>query len=307
MVYSPENDQNTAIIFDIQRFSLHDGPGIRTTLFFKGCPLKCAWCQNPESMNSDPEVAFYAAQCKQTYACLRVCPRKAIVAGAQHRINYQKCDCCGECIPACDHAALKIIGQKWSAQKLLAEILKDQDYFLDSQGGITLSGGEPTLQSAFLEHFLPLVKKAGIHITLETCGLFSWPRVEKILPYLDLIYYDLKLMDSEKHRRYTGVDNKPILKNFRKLATLPIQLQARIAIIPGINDDRDQVMAVAEFLTQNKQKSIHCLPYHDMGTAKLPRINARIQPLKIKSITSSELQPLESIFEDLGIQAIIYD
>lgn len=296
-----------AIIFDIQRFSLHDGPGIRTTVFFKGCPIECAWCQNPESHKTRPEIAFYAEHCKKSYNCENICPNNAIVRGAEQRVDYTKCNSCGDCAEYCDFNALRIIGKEWYCDTLIEELMKDEDYFIDSGGGVTLSGGEPMMQVEFLEKFLPLLKAQGIHVNMETCGVFKWERIEKIIPYLDLIYYDLKHMNPVTHKRYTKLDNKIILQNFEKLAKVFLKLQTRMPIIPGINDSQGNISAVAQFLKQNKQKSIHCLPYHNLGEAKLTRINSNLKPFNSKSISAKDIEPIKIIFEKKGIHVVIYN
>ncbi|MFQ5631290.1 MAG: glycyl-radical enzyme activating protein [bacterium] len=299
--------ESYAIIFDIQRFSLHDGPGIRTTIFFKGCPIRCRWCQNPESHKVKPEIAFYAEQCRESYNCMSVCPNAAILTGTHQRVDYAKCKSCGECAAACAFDALRIIGRKWSNKLLIDEVLKDKDYFLDSGGGVTLSGGEPMMQVEFLTRFLPLLKSQGIHVNIETCGVFKWEKIEMIIPYLDLIYYDLKHINLEIHKKYTGADNKIILSNFAKLAKVFPKLQARMPVIPGVNDDEENILVTAQFLRHHGHKSIHCLPYHNLGKAKLARINSDLKPLSLKSLASDDLQPVKKIFEGEGIHTVAYD
>ncbi len=226
-----------AIIFDIQRFSIHDGPGIRTTIFFKGCPLRCKWCQNPESHKPEKEIAFYKERCTGCFACKEVCPNDAINESENNRIDYPRCNDCGICVPECPNNALRMVGMEWDAASLVDEIVKDKDFFVDSGGGITLSGGEPFMQIGFLKEFFPLVKNEQIHVNMETCGMFRWPEMEAILPYLDLIYFDLKMIDSEKHKKYTGRENRIIIENFVQMAKISPNLQPRMPVIPTINDD----------------------------------------------------------------------
>ncbi len=298
---------DTSIIFDVQRFSLHDGPGIRSTVFFKGCPLRCVWCQNPESQRREPEMAFYAGRCQACFACETVCPADAITRDPQHRIMFSRCTGCGECAAVCPRQGIRQIGRAWSSAVLLRELLKDRDYFETSGGGVTLSGGEPMLHSAYLAGLLPRLKEANLHVNLETCGLFRWEQIEPLLPYLDLIYFDLKLMDSETHRRLTGQDNQIILDNFSRLAGSFPALQARMPIVPGMNDDAGNIAATAHFLTRHGQQTIHCLPYHNLGEAKLARLGSALQPLGLDSLSASDLEPIKNAFETRGIHVVIYD
>ncbi|MCP5104141.1 MAG: radical SAM protein [bacterium] len=257
------------LIFDIQRFCVHDGPGIRTTVFFKGCPLQCIWCQNPESHKAEPEIAFY----KQRYS-------------------------------GCPGEALKTIGTYWEAGSLLTEIEKDNDFFMDSGGGITLSGGEPVMQVQFLKRFLPLVKSKNIHVNIETCGMFQWQEMKKILPFLDLIYYDLKIMDPVLHKKFTRRDNTIILENFTRLAAVFANLQARMPIIPTLNDGPENIFSTARFLKQCRKESIHLLKYHNLGEAKLPAIQTQLQPLGMPNNSDGFLSTAAALFEKENIEAI---
>jgi len=297
----------SAIIFDIQRFSLHDGPGIRTTVFFKGCPLNCAWCQNPESWSAGPEIAFYNHLCRQCFTCRTVCEDQAIVVKADRRVDYTRCSSCGKCAEACVDNALRVVGHAWTADELIAELLKDSDYFQESGGGVTLSGGEPMVQAGFLESFLPALKRHRVHVNLETCGLFSWRHLENLLPYLDLVYYDLKIMEPEQHSRFTGVGNRPILSNFTRLSKTSAALQARMPVIPDINDGELNIRNTADFLRENRQATIHLLPYHNMGEAKIPRMHTTQKPLNLQSQTAGDLQRVQALFAGHGVEATIYD
>ena len=296
-----------AILFDIQRFCIHDGPGVRTTLFFKGCPLNCQWCQNPESQNPRPEIAFYQEKCIGCFECQEACPEKAILSHKDQRIDRNKCTACGDCAQVCTQNALRLVGREWSVDALMEEILADRDFFLDSGGGITLSGGEPLLHKDFLAAFLPQAKAEGIHMTLETCGMAGYDSLYSLLPLLDLIYFDLKHLNSPIHARYTGVPNTRILENFIRLARDFPSLQARMPVIPGVNDSAGNIEATAAFLRQTNQNSIHLLPYHNLGQAKLTRLASHTEPFHIRDIPAQYLTHARETFEKEDIHAIVYD
>jgi pyruvate formate lyase activating enzyme len=304
---TPGNDAPTAVIFHVQRFSLHDGPGIRTTLFFKGCPLRCVWCQNPESHRARPEMAFYAAKCVRCFQCAAICPEKAVLTSERRRIDFSRCTHCGRCAETCPGQALVCIGRPWAADALVDELLKDLDYFTDSGGGVTLSGGEPLRWSGFLAELLPRLKARHIHVTLQTCGAFPWELLDRVLPHLDLIYFDLKLMDPEAHRRFTGADNATILDNFSRLAGHGVALQARMPVVPGINDSEDNIVQTAALLLRHGRHDLHCLPYHRLGESKRDAIQALIPPLPRRSPTDAQCRAVQARFQKEGIHAVFYD
>jgi pyruvate formate lyase activating enzyme len=304
---SRESGTARACIFDIQRFSLHDGPGIRTTVFFKGCPLRCAWCQNPESHRREPEIAFYEERCARCFTCRDVCPEDAILEDRDRRIDHDRCTTCGECTRVCPNGALRLIGRDWDAGALVSEVLKDSDYFADSGGGVTLSGGEPLVYPRFILAFFRAMRGDKVHTALETCGVFRWHDMERILPNTGLIYYDLKHMDPRAHREYTGADNRRILDNFLRLSRSFRNLQARMPVIPGFNDDAVNIGATAAFLKRAGRRSIHCLPYHNLGEAKIPRIRTSLRPLGIASRSGGELEQVKKLYKKDGIDAVIYD
>ncbi|MBI9077528.1 MAG: glycyl-radical enzyme activating protein [Desulfatibacillum sp.] len=296
-----------AILFDIQRFCIHDGPGVRTTLFFKGCPLRCRWCQNPESQSTGPQIAFYQEKCIECFECLEACSRAAILSLADQRIDRDLCNACGDCARVCNQDALRLVGKDWTALDLLEDIVADRDFFLDSGGGITLSGGEPLMHWEFLGEFLPLVRAEGIHATLETSGMAGYAVLKDLLPLVDLIYFDLKLMDSRAHARFTGVPNTRILENFSGLARDFPKLQARMPVIPGVNDSDQNIAQTAAFLRRANKTSIHLLPYHNLGQAKIPRLGSEAEPFEISGIPDHYLTQTREAFERKDIHAIIYD
>jgi len=299
------HDPDKALIFDVQRFSLHDGPGIRTTVFFKGCPLRCIWCQNPESWRAEPEIAFYAKKCRGCFDCLAVCRENAILQCADKRIDYTRCAGCGDCATVCVQTALRVIGRIWTVAELVDELVKDFDYFEESEGGVTLSGGEPMQQARFLRALLPELKRSHIHIAMETCGHFSWEEMELLLPFLDLIYFDLKAMAPDSHQSLTGCTNERILRNFARLSSCFVNLKVRLPVIPGRNDDRANILATAGFLLKNGMHSIILLPYHNLGEAKLSSLHTDQKPLGINPQKAQDLDKVKVLFEAIGVKATI--
>jgi pyruvate formate lyase activating enzyme len=254
-----------------------------------------------------PEVAFYHKHCQACFQCKKFCSKNAIYEDQDRRIDFSRCDNCGECVYACEFGAIRIIGKDWNASALLDEVLRDKDFYEDSGGGITLSGGEPMLHVKFLEFFLPRIKENGIHVNIETSGLFNWEQFERIRKYIDLIYFDLKIVESKKHKELTGVENQRIHRNFSKIAKSFSDLQARMPVVPGINDHEDNIIKTANLLKQNRQSCIHLLPYHNMGEAKLSRINSKLCPLNKKSLSANDLEPVKEAFARENIDAIVYD
>ena len=248
----------TATIFDIQRASFVDGPGIRTTVFFKGCNLRCAWCHNPESQSAKVEMLFYKNRCAGCGKCKEKCPN-----------NLEKCDFCGRCALFCPHDAREICGKEYTVLEVLSEVIKDRLFYENSGGGVTFSGGECMLQIDFLEEILKECKKNGIHTAVDTAGHVPFECFERILPYTDLFLYDVKCFDSEKHLRYTGVKNDLILDNLKKLLKTDNPIWVRIPVIPSVNDSEEEMKEIRRFLdTYGCPDRIELLPYHKMGEHK---------------------------------------
>jgi pyruvate formate lyase activating enzyme len=266
------------IVFDVQRFSVHDGPGIRTTVFFKGCPLRCRWCQNPEALRPQPEIAFYADRCRNSRDCRPVCHEDALQWNGD-RIIRQRCDACGRCAEACAYEALRVVGRKVSADALLEEVLRDVAFYRTSGGGVTLSGGEPTLQLEFIGALARRCRDRGVSVGLQTCGFFRWAMFAAHLPSFAFIQFDLKLMDAELHHDATGVDNGVILENARRLVAAGAPVAFRMPVVPGITDTDINLRQVAAFLRELGRPAIHLLRYHAMGEAKLARIGNPLPPL----------------------------
>ena len=248
----------TAVIFDIQRNSFVDGPGIRTTVFFKGCNLKCKWCHNPESQNFEKQMMIYKNKCTGCGKCASVCPH-----------HLSSCEFCGKCEILCPNDARKVCGKEYTPEEVLKEVIKDKTFYETSNGGVTFSGGECMLQADFLCETLKLCKENGIHTAIDTAGCVSWEHFEKIMPYADMFLYDVKCFDEQKHKEYTGVSNKLILENLKKITdTGDKEIIIRIPVIHGVNDDEKEMGMIAEFLKGIRYTSVDLLPYHKMGEHK---------------------------------------
>jgi pyruvate formate lyase activating enzyme len=259
-------------LFDIQHFGVHDGPGIRTLVFFKGCPLRCAWCCNPESQSPDPRIRYIDFNCNGCYGCLAVCPKDAITPGSKTtlEIDFLSCAACisKPCLQACNHGALTLTGYSISSGKLIEIIKKDMAFYRNSGGGVTFTGGEPLAQTEFLAEILNECKKEGIHTAIETCGYGSHADLERIIPLTDLFLFDIKLIDPEKHRQYTGRSNQLILDNLAFLALTRQSIRVRFPLIPGITDTDENINDVILLMKKLGLTEIDLKPYHSLGVAK---------------------------------------
>ncbi len=255
-------------IFDIQRFCTHDGPGIRTTVFYQGCPLRCEWCHNPESRQSKPVLAFYATKCIHCGRCFEVCPNNALTTTEQH-IDRKLCRVCGKCAEACPTEALQLIGRSATVEEIVATVLRDEPFYSTSGGGCTLSGGEPFFQPEFTMELLAALKQNNISTAIETCGAVAWDRIERALPLVDLFLYDCKILDQDKHKQYCKADNALILDNARKIADLGKPITLRTPIIPTINDTPEDIKQLGEFMQSlPPHVTLELMPYHAIGSGK---------------------------------------
>ena len=259
----------TGLIFNIQRFSIHDGPGVRTTVFFKGCALRCFWCHNPEGIRSRPEVLFTPERCIGDAECVAVCPHSAHeFTDGVHAFHRLCCDACGDCVDSCYANALELSGRQRSVDDVLAEILADRAFYETSGGGVTLSGGDPLVQPAFTAALLQACKAEGIHTALETAAHCRWETLAGLLPLTDLVMMDIKHMDPGRHEAATGVSNERILANARRLAESGVSLIVRIPIVPGVNDTPAEIAAIAGFVRSLDGPALELLPFHRLAENK---------------------------------------
>jgi pyruvate formate lyase activating enzyme len=296
----------TGSIFNIQKFSIHDGPGIRTTVFFKGCPLRCQWCHNPESQQTGQQVMIWSARCIRCGACIESCPQGAITLGEAGAVtDLELCDQCGDCIEDCYAQARELVGREASVAEVMAEIESDRLFYEESGGGATFSGGEPLMQPDFLLALLKACKAQEIHTTVDTCGFASWNVLERVRPYTDLFLFDLKLMDDARHQQYTGSSNEPIMRNLRLLSESGQAIRLRIPVIPGINDGPEQIRQIGEFAAGLPHlDEVDILPYHNIAAEKYRRLN-RVYELPNTPVPSEErMAEIAQALRGFGIKVI---
>jgi pyruvate formate lyase activating enzyme len=302
----------TGIIFNIQRFSIHDGPGIRTTVFFKGCPLRCFWCHNPEGLQAKREVQFTPARCIGCGACVAACPHGAQELGQQGRIYHRdRCQGCGACVAACWAEALQMTGSVVTAEAVMAEVLQDQAFYASSGGGVTLSGGEPLQQPDFASEILQGCRAAGLHTAVETTLHAPWRHVEALLPLVDLFLVDIKQLDPVKHRSATGVSNERILANVRRLAATGHAVNFRIPVVPTVNDTPADIQAAASFVQALQQArpagaralSLELLPFHQLAGDKYGSLGRPYRAAGLTPPTKAKMAELVQAARAAGVDA----
>lgn len=291
------------LVFNIQRYSIKDGPGIRTTVFMKGCPLRCLWCSNPESQNPYPEILTRDMKCVKCGKCAQTCPTKAITVDQKaRRINWAECTRCLECAKACLHGAIVVSGEYKTVEEIVKEVESDKLFYEHSGGGATISGGEPLLQWEFVYQLLKALKGKGLHTALDTCGYASWDKLEKVLEYTDLVLLDIKHMDPEQHKKGTGKSNSLILSNARKIRAKGVKVWLRVPLIPGYNDSKENIERTARFGVEIGAEKVSLLPYHEWGKPKYESLGRRYPFEPTESLTDEHIQELKKSIESFGLE-----
>jgi pyruvate formate lyase activating enzyme len=291
-------------IFNIQKFSLQDGPGIRTTVFLKGCPLRCRWCSNPESQLPYPEIMVHSIRCIGCLSCMETCPNGAILLKEDRVMNIDrnKCDLCYQCTEVCPSGALEMTGRSMMVSEVMEKVMQDRLFYINSGGGVTFSGGEPLAQPEFLLALLKEAKRESLHTVLDTSGYTTWERIEKILNYVDLILYDMKLLDSDLHIQWTGVSNDLILENLKRISgTGKAKIWIRVPIIPSVNNTIEEVERLKTLVKKINPAKVSLLPYHTWGVSKYEKLGLKYDLTAMRPLEEEDLVWIENEIEDCGI------
>jgi len=301
----------SAFIFDIEDFATQDGPGIRTVIFFKGCSLRCRWCSNPESQNNFAEILYSAELCQKCGTCIQTCPYDAVSFNENNNLIFNRdfCLICKDkpCITTCNYGALRIAGEKWNVNQLFDKVIVNAQYFANSGGGITLSGGEPLLQPEFVHAFVNKCTERGFTVGLETCGYFQWDKVKDFISDFGFIYFDIKCLDEELSRKYTGQSNIKILENLGKLATSidTSKIIISIALIPEITATDENISALIQLCNTLKITSIRLLPYHTLGKGKYAELGREYLMKDGLKISEDQVSKIQKKIESANIKCII--
>ena len=292
------------IVFNIQKFSIHDGPGVRTTVFLKGCPLRCKWCSNPESQLSRVQIMYHSDNCLHCQKCVHTCPEKAITAAENGRIHidFNKCTGCLSCVQGCPGRALTNEGEYKTVDEVVDVCMQDVDFYEESGGGVTISGGEGMVQPDFVEALILRLKEKGIHTAIETTGCVSQEVFHRLAPLFDLLLFDVKHYDSEKHKLGTGVGTELIHKNLRWAHEQGLNILPRIPVIPGFNAELSDAEGIAKLLHEIGLGRVQLLPFHQMGERKYEFLNRDYEMTGVKALHPEDLTEYQKVFLDLGIE-----
>lgn len=288
----------SGLVSDIKRMSVHDGPGIRTTMFLMGCPLRCLWCHNPENLEMKKVLSFTPKLCVGCGACLNACGNGAhIMAAGTHKVDFSRCVSCGDCVRECYTGALRLFGTVMEASYAAEKLLEDRKFYETSGGGVTFSGGEPLLQASFIREVMERLKREGIHTAVDTCADVPWESFTQVIPFTDLFLCDVKHIDSGRHMEMTGRGNERILENIRRLAEIGAAVEIRTPVIPGFNDDLSVLSRIGGFLSGlGNITAWRILPYHSMGKAKYESIG---MPYKMPEIEAPDARYMEALKKEL--------
>ncbi|MBV4418854.1 glycyl-radical enzyme activating protein [Clostridium tyrobutyricum] len=297
--------ENTALVFNIQGYSINDGPGIRTIIFLKGCPLSCLWCSNPESQSINQQVVTTVGKCINCSACIEKCKFGACILNDEKvEFEIDKCTSCGECLEICPTNAKEVIGKCMTIDDVISEIEKDKQFYINSGGGVTFSGGEPTLQYNFLKEIVPKLKEKGMHVAIETTGYCEWKKFWTSVKDMDLVLFDLKQMDNEKHKKYTGVSNNIILENAAKISKLKETI-FRLPVIPGYNDNRENFEAIANMIKRIQfNGKVNLLPYHSYGKNKYDKVGKKYALCQVQTPSKEKMKSIVDIFRTNGVNNV---
>ncbi len=297
-----------SLITSIQKYSIHDGDGIRTTVFFKGCGLRCVWCHNPETQNYNKQPLVHQDRCVGCGNCEAACPQKAIhVEEGKAETDLKLCDACGTCTDYCNLNLREIVGKEYTIDALVKELRKDEMFYEESGGGVTLSGGEVMTQDMdYIEALCKKLKHIGITVTIDTCGYAPYENFERILPYVDTFLYDIKTLDNEIHKKYMGAGNEKILENLEKISAKGARIYIRIPTIKGVNADDDSMKAIISYLQDKKihAAQVNLLPYHNTGTVKYSKIGLKYQGEKLERPTEEEMEHFVELFKESGFHNV---
>jgi pyruvate formate lyase activating enzyme len=298
--------KNEGVVFDIQRFAIHDGYGIRTLVFMKGCPLRCEWCANPESQATSREIMFHEERCIHCGSCIEACPFGELLE-ENWPVDNEQCYGCGSCVDVCYAGARQLVGTWMSLQDVLDIVMRDVVFYRQSGGGVTVGGGEPTMQSGFVSELLKSCRNSGIHTAVETCGHASWERFSRVLEHTDLLLFDLKHMDPAIHRRRTGVGNERILNNAVQAAERVDEMIVRLPLIPEFNDSTEHIRELGRFIQHRlpRVRRVDLLPYHSMGESKTLKLGKTYTLSGLRNLSREEVDGARNLLQDFGLEVSI--